>query len=81
MTFYISDYAPVVLAEQPDDWVTAAHKYFVLDGEGGYATIGDAVSAGLHGLEPDEYAYLDIIKKTPVFEDLHYEGEPTPPGE
>ena len=81
MTFYISDYEPVVLSEQPDDWVTAAHKYFVLDGEGGYVTIGEAVEAGLHGLEPNEYAYLDIIKKTPVFADMHYDGEPTDPEE
>ena len=72
MTFYISDYAPVVVAEQPDDWVTADGKYFVLDGEGGYATIADAVEAGLHGLEPNVYDYLEIIKKTPVFEYMHY---------
>lgn len=63
LTFYISDYDPVKTA--PSSW--APNNYFVLDGTGGFCTVTQAISAGLHGLTQDDDTYEEVVAKTPVF--------------
>ena len=70
ITFVISDYSPVT--EEPADWGTAGtqdDKYFVLDGDGGYISITDAVTAGIiTGVS----TFDELVAIMPVFEYILY---------
>lgn len=64
LTFYIADYAPQVTRPSGDLDYT---KLYVLDTQGGYCTLAQAMNLGLHGLNGQESSWEQITGKTPVF--------------
>lgn len=73
ITFVISDYSPVT--EEPDDWSTSGtqdEKYFVLNSDGEYVSISDAVTQGIiTGVS----TFDELIAVMPVFEYILYSAE------